>query len=232
VTSALFGPDGTQPPEPEAVLPDALLGPGWFSMTAPDTVDGEPTPPTGIPVQPPSGPSRPSASVQRPSRPSPRLSPSEARRRSGPSTAPQPRLPLQPPSQPQAFQPQPPLRPEPLQPALRPQPYQPQPPLRPRPPSTPRPSPPADRRPSPPVDRRPPPPPGFSPSAVAPPTGRRLAAQQGAALPTGRRRLDSTNPLIQKRRSTGAGWIGCLVVLIFVLAAAIGVLQSLIDAVR
>lgn len=208
MSSALFGPDGTQPPVPDDVLSDPLVGPaaadGWAAPASgalpplpplpplPDIdairrslLEEEqflPTPPEGFPAQP----AVPPPHVDLPPHGFP-LSQHD-------STAPQPGLPLPP----QGFAAPPPGFPVP--------------------------------------------PPGFHapPGLHAPPPG--FHGPQGQRVPPPlaadrlnpydqRRRKEPRNPLIQKRRRGSGGWIGCVVVLVFLVAIAFNLVQALVAVV-
>jgi hypothetical protein len=276
MTSALFGPDGTQPPEPYDVLPDVLAGPaglgGWIpslpamSDTIRDAVaaaladqPGESlVTPTGLRTQPPRSAvsarsaRRPPAGRPRQDAPAPRLAsplgvrqqppapasyapaqPGTARLPSTPATMATPAAVAPPigrrqsgPSQPAQAQPAPPVprRPEPPRPA----------PFRPGPTTA------AQAVWVQPV----PPQPGLPRSGQLPPsnqppqrsTQRSIQLQGGSAQAAGVRTRQAQHggaqsPLIQRQRSSGStGWIGCIVVLIFLGTALFGSVQALIGA--
>jgi hypothetical protein len=231
VTSALFGPDGTEPPEPDEVLPDAL------AMTLTPLPDADAvlrvaraaagareeslaTPPAGLPAQRPR-----SAGDRSPARDRPPAAPPPGRRASAPPPAASSQVA------------------EPLGVRQRP----------PAPPGYP-PAPHVARRAQVPPGYLPPvaPPPQFRwpepdlPRTAAPrPVARQPGSPQPAQRPaqpaqppaqregrSRRRGKDATaTPLIEGNRSSRSGSrIGCIVFLIFVVAAFWDSVQALVNA--
>jgi len=212
VTSALFGPDGTQLPEPATVLPDPLVGPGtpaeWPPLPtaapppAPDqeavrraveaALAQERTPPTGFPAQ------RPPQPPQQHRRPPPsQRGRQPALRAAVAPAAVAPAAGLQRYTSSQHGYP---------------------------------PAPPTASMPAAGLQRHASAQHGYPP-AVAP-----AAALDRRGMPVGpprhRERPAARNPLIQERRSVGAGgWIGCLAVLIFFVAVTFNVIEALVRAV-
>ena len=210
MTSALFGPDGTQPPEPEPVLPDSLLG---SSASLGGAAQAQPIA---------AGPPQSAASdFQGPDLDRMRRAIAEAL--GVPAATPEP---ASPPATPLAtFDTTPPadmpveVPPQaPLELAATSEPATPPTgiPLPPVPPVTPLPA---------------------SAQAGYPPYPSVVPAQspqrRAPYRPPGQRvdRRPARNPLVQERRiSPAGGWIGCLVVLIAFGTVAFSLLQSLIAA--
>jgi hypothetical protein len=220
VTSdALFGPDGTQLPEPQPVLPDPLVGPGTAGTT---DLYGPATPqlPPTRPVPLPSG-----------------LDPAAMREaiRAALGDEPTMRQPPQPTQQApvqQAHSQQ--GQPQPGQPQHRPQPGQQQ--------AHPQQAQPQQAQPvEPPLDslRTPPSgipvPPGYR---QLPPAAARGAGpppqRPGVPLPVQRRaamqRAREPAHVTDRRSPSGGGWIGCVVLLIFIAIVVYNLISALVDA--
>jgi hypothetical protein len=205
MTSALFGPDGTQPPDPEPALPDALVGPsrtgppGGYEPSGPSTA-----PLAGLPLPP-----LDRDAVQR----AINAAMADAQTPAGglpvqrfqPQRAPNPYASLPPP--PSGYRPPPPRQQPPRSQPQRQQPQRQQPPRQQGP-----------RQPQRQQQTR--------PQTPQRPQGRR----QG-------RRREPDNPLLQARRARGpSGFVGCIVMLIFVVAIAFqplaALVKTLIELVR
>ena len=218
VSSALFGPDGTQLPEPDPVLPDVLVGAafsgGWTAIPDDSTVDAGPPPSTAAQARSaaPAGTVAEARSAGR-VRPAAQAPPGGRVRSERARPQPSPRVPAprsggsagQRGGQPQVAAPL----------ARRQQP--------PAPPGY-APAPPSQRRP-----RAAPTGTAQPAAAVAPAAG--LQVRQVPQWPTHGSYYGSPGPQVEERRRRGvAGRVGCLLVLVFIGLAASRSLESLVDA--